>query len=345
MVLIIVCASVTGIYYQVIQFILGVNTDAILQETVYRIIFTISGNVLLWAVLFLLYRIFHNIGGGINPSYFLLITDFLCILLIELFFRLWNEHGIPPIMLAVGCIISLAIGIMTVVTHRIIARYAKEEQEYRYREMLMKETGEQLNDLKDIYSAMRRLRHDMNAYVNDIQQMIEKGEMTAQPEYFDSLKKQIAPLYSTGNVTLDSVLSVKLTKFQESGFEFRGTNLHYTGGMNITDAALCSLVANMLDNAHEALTMREDRPGDHYVYLQFAYHPGGLMIICENPLLGISPKMQKKSFFSKKTEPYHGLGISIMEQIVHDAHGQFDIVLSEDLFQILVVIPRKENGN
>ena len=67
------------------------------------------------------------------------------------------------------------------------------------------------------------------------------------------------------------------------------------------------------------------------------------MIICENPLLGIPPKMQKKSFFSKKTEPYHGLGISIMEQIVHDAHGQFDIVLSEDLFQILVVIPRKEN--
>lgn len=339
LVLIVVSLAVTGLYYQIIQLILGVNTDAILQQTIYRIIFTISGNAFLWAVLFLLYRIFRNSINGINPSYFLLITDFLCALLIDLFFHLLNEQEIPLISFALGCLISLIIGVMTVVTHRIITRYAKEEQEYRYREMMMKETGAQIEDLKDIYSSMRRLRHDMNAYVRDVQQMIDSGELTAQPEYFDSLMEQLTPLYSTGNTTLDSVLSVKLMKFQGSGFEFRGTNLHYTGGMNITDAALCSLIANMLDNAYEALTVRKNQPGDHYVYLQFAYNPGGLMIICENPLLGIPPKMQKKSFFSRKTEPYHGLGISIMEKIVHDADGQFDIILSDDLFQILVLLP------
>jgi hypothetical protein len=49
--------------------------------------------------------------------------------------------------------------------------------------------------------------------------------------------------------------------------------------------------------------------------------------------------MQDTSFFSQKSEPYHGLGISIMEKTVRDTGGQLDIVLADDLFRLLVVIP------
>ena len=80
-------------------------------------------------------------------------------------------------------------------------------------------------------------------------------------------------------------------------------------------------------------------PGDHYVYLAFSYNPGGLMIVCENPLLGKRPKTEKRRFLSSKEEPYHGLGISIMEKIAHDAGGQFDIVVTRELFRVIVLIP------
>ena len=63
------------------------------------------------------------------------------------------------------------------------------------------------------------------------------------------------------------------------------------------------------------------------------------MIICENPLLGIPPEMKKRSFLSRKAELHHGLGISIMRKITEDAGGQFDIVLSDDLFRVLAVLP------
>ena len=105
---------------------------------------------------------------------------------------------------------------------------------------------------------------------------------------------------------------------------------------------MCSLISNMIDNAIEALNERKDCEGDRYVYLQFTYSPAGLTIICENPLLGIPPKMQRSSFLSSKYEPYHGLGISIMKRIVDEANGTFEVAVNDDLFRVFVIIPSKK---
>ena len=95
----------------------------------------------------------------------------------------------------------------------------------------------------------------------------------------------------------------------------------------------------MIDNACEAMILRKDIPGEHYVLLHFSFNPDGMMIICENPTLGLPPKANEKKLFSVKTEPLHGLGISIMEKIVQEAGGQFDIKYSKDMFRIIVLIP------
>ena len=342
LVLIAVTRTVTALYYQVTFYILGLEMHALLQQTVYRILFTVSANLLLAIVLFILVKIFRKSAQQMNPSYLLLITVLMCVFLSEVFFKLGNENGIPHFWVLIGCLISLTIAVMSIVIQKIIMDFVRREQEYRYREELLKESGAQTEELKEMYTSMQRLRHDMNAYVRDIRKMIDTGELSDKPEFFEKLEKQLMPQYSTGNVALDSVLSVKVSKIRQSNIEFRGTNLHYAGGMNVTDAALCSLISNMLDNACEALNDRADRPGERFIYLQFAYNPAGLMIICENPLLGVPPKQRKRSFLSSKTEPYHGLGISIMKTITEDAGGQFDIVLSDDLFRILAVIPLKE---
>lgn len=345
LVLIAITRTVIALYYQVAYYILGLEMEALLQQTFNRIVFTISINIILGLILFILVRIFRKSAQKMDPSYLLLITILMCVFLSETFFMLGNEHGIPHFWVLIGCFISLTIAVMSIIIQRIIMRYVQRDQEYRYREALMRESGVQTEELKEMYVSMQRLRHDMNAYVRDMREMIRSGEADNKPEFFEELESQLTPQYSTGNVALDSILSVKVSKIQKGGVEFQGTNLHYTGGMNITDAALCSLVSNMLDNAFEALKERSEQPGKRYIYLQFSYGPAGLMIICENPLLGILPKIKRQSFFSNKADPYHGLGISIMKKITEDADGQFDIVLSDDLFRVLVLIPIKESDS
>ena len=52
--------------------------------------------------------------------------------------------------------------------------------------------------------------------------------------------------------------------------------------------------------------------------------------------------MVKTSFFTNKAEPYHGLGISIMERIANEASGHIEVTLYEDCFRVLAIIPPKE---
>lgn len=341
--LIVMVNGFIGISYQVFHLISGADADVMLQEGIQRLLFTLSVNILLGLFLFLITRFFHERNETVQPSQLLLIIVLLCGALVDIFFRLTDRFDLPLVWLSVGSLITVIIAVMVLITNRFFVRYIHIEQEYLYQKEILDSSERQINEMKEVYGSTLKLRHDMRAFVKDIQEMKRRGEIDNPPRYLDEMEKEVLPLYSTGNQALDSVLMIKAAKIQDAGIEFRGSNLHYTGGMNIRDAMLCSLISNMLDNAREALLERKDQPGERFICLEFNYSPAGLMILCENPLLSIPPKMVKKAFISKKAEPYHGLGISIMEKITRDAGGHLEVLLYEDSFRVLALIPPKNH--
>lgn len=340
-ILIIVSMGIVGISFQFASLIAGADVDELLASGSTRILFTLLSNFLIWLGLWLITRIFPKKSHSIRPPYLLLFAVLLCSFLVDVFFKLKNQYSIPLLWLFVGCIMSIAIAIIILINYRLLEKYEREKQLLQLQDEMLKEAYSQTEDLQHVYGSMMQLRHDMRSYVHDIQEMVKKGQLPKEPEYLKDLESQVLPLYSSGNQTLDSILAVKLNKLRANKIELRGSNLHYTGGMSISDFELCSLVSNMIDNAIEALNERKDRDGDRYVYLQFTYSPAGLTIICENPLLGIPPKMQRSSFLSSKYEPYHGLGISIMKRIVDAANGTFEVAVNDDLFRVFIIIPPK----
>ena len=339
MIMIIVVGGIPGIWFHITNLFLNVNTETLLQQTLPRIIFTISGNLVLFLTFLLITLSMRHYSRNETSSALLMIISLLCAFLIDTFFTLHNQDNMPTHYLFICCGTCLIIAILTLFTHKTILDYGMKEQEYRYREKLLKEIGTQAEGIKDIYNSMLKLRHDMNAYIKDLDSMILSDNLDEVPAYFEKMKSQMTPLFNSGNISLDSVLTVKLNKLRRNNIEFKPIGIHYTGGMNISDINLCSLISNMIDNACEAMILRKDIPGEHYVLLHFSFNPGGMMIICENPTLGLPPKANDKKLFSVKTEPLHGLGISIMEKIVQEAGGQFDIIYSKDMFRIIVLIP------
>ena len=339
MIMLIVVNGIPGIWFQITRLVLGVDTEMLLEQALPRIIFTLSGNLVLWLTFFTITLFFRRFSRGKSSSALLVLISFLCAFIIDIFFTLHNQYDIPTYYLFAGCAACLSITMLTLLTYRTISEYALKEQEFRYREKLLKEIGAQSESIREMYDSTLKLRHDMNAYIKDLDNMVQEKRLADVPAFFEKMASQLSPLYNTGNISLDSVLTVKLAKLKKADIDFRTSGIHYTGDMNISDIALCSLISNMLDNACEAMIKRADMPGDHYVYLAFSYNPGGLMIVCENPLLGKQPKTEKRRFLSSKEEPYHGLDISIMEKIAHDAGGQFDIVVTRELFRVIVLIP------
>ena len=258
---------------------------------------------------------------------------------IDLLFKLYFELTLPAKWLFSFGTLLVVIAVLTIIMYYIINQYAKKEEEYRYKERILRDSAAQVQELRGVYDSLIRLRHDMRSYVNDIHKTLEKGDLRGSYPYLNALEEKTANLFSTGNSALDSVLSVKLVKMQENNIEFRGSGLHYTGSLSLDDYALCSLISNMLDNAIEALIVRKDQPGEHFISLKFNYTASGLFIICENPLLGISPAKAKQGFRSRKEEPYHGIGISIMQKIAEDAKGQLDVAADDLAFHVLAFIP------
>lgn len=344
-ILVIISLGTIGISYQFFSILSGSDTNAFLTSGSTRILFTLTANFLIWLGLWLITRIFHKDAISTPPPYLLLTTVILCAFLIEVFFKFRNQYGIPLWGLFTGCGIVVAITIVTILNYRILEQYSCDKQTIMLQKEMLKEARSQSEDMQHVYGTMLQLRHDVRSFVHDVQEMVNNGQISRKTDFLDEIESRVLPLYSSGNQMLDSVLTVKLNKLQSNKIELKGTNLHYTSGMNISDFALCSLVSNMLDNAIEALNDRKDCEGDRYVYLQFAYSPAGLAIICENPLMGILPKMHRTSFLSKKYEPYHGLGISIMKRLVDEADGTFETVVSDDLFRVLAIIPPKDNDS
>ena len=267
MVMLICISSFAGLTYQIAGLVLNNNISIIQEPGIPRVIFTLLYSSLLFIIFYIMARFLPKQVNTIPSLLLLLSIDLICVFLIDLYFEFLFDNNIPLKGFFIASIFTTIIGILTIIMYIILGRYAKREQEHQYREILLQDSLSQAEDLRNVYDTMLRLRHDMRAYVTDVKDMISRGELKQSQPYLDNLEKQVADLFSTGNTALDSVLSVKYAKMQRNQIEFRGSGLHYTLQLRLSDYALCSLISNMLDNAIEALLVRKSLPGEHYVSL------------------------------------------------------------------------------
>jgi len=331
--------SIAGIYNYLHFFVTGYSSEEMLEASLPRLLFAVSANLILWLTFFFIARYANKKKHLLQPSPIPIVLFTLCIVQSDLFFRLQATYSFSLFWLFSGCLITLCITATSAIINHRIVRYEQQKQRILFLEEMLAATKSHSEEQQSVFESIRHLHHDMRSYFSDVRKMVEAGQIDSMPEYLNQIEEKIPPLFTSGNYVMDSVFLVKLSKMQQSGIQFRGTNLHYTNGLNIEDYAFCSLISNMLDNAIEALILRKNISNDLYVYLRFAYTSGGLIVICENPLFGVFPKSKENSFFSSKSEPYHGLGLSIMENIVSDAGGQLDVVADSNMFRVLVFIP------
>ena len=123
------------------------------------------------------------------------------------------------------------------------------------------------------YEALRRqheqvmmLRHDMMKHFQLLRQTTSDGKTA---EYLDGLmgeNEKIRPVIQSGNEMLDIILNGKLSAAADAGITVELVRTNAPGKLPLTDAELCSLVMNLLDNALEAAAAGVEQP---YIKLDF----------------------------------------------------------------------------
>lgn len=135
----------------------------------------------------------------------------------------------------------------------------EEKHKFEILEMRNNLLCENYNSLNEIYMSNSKLYHDLSNHLNVLYQLLEEGKTSDAQAYIKEISKPILQLSKavwTGIDVVDVVLNSKLQKMQELGIA-SDINVEFPQHSNILPNDLCTILANLLDNAIEAVEQLE----------------------------------------------------------------------------------------
>lgn len=241
-----------------------------------------------------------------NPSYFVLKYCF-------------------SIVVLVGMAILLKIGLKRI----LAAEERKAEQEY-------------FDEVNDRYQQLRMLKHDMNNHLSAALMLLNEGRIEDAKEYLKSLTEAADDLSltkSTGIRALDMILWNKMALAREKSIELRmQINDEYSEIIQ-SDYEMCSIFANILDNAIEAVEAGSDKT---WIKLVTKRQQNMIFIYCENPYISLDLELENENYVTtKKDKENHGMGLKQIAHIAKKYGGTVKMDTAEGMFKISVLMNRR----
>ena len=189
------------------------------------------------------------------------------------------------------------------------------------------------------YETMRRqhqqvmmLRHDMAKHLSLLRQMTGETEVA---DYLDELigqNEKIRPVLQSGNQMLDIILNGKLTAAADAGIKIEIARMQAPEKLPLSDAELCSLLVNIMDNAVAAAAA----PGVEQPYIRLDAHlkNGFFVFSCKNS----ATQEWMQATKTQNTEPKHGLGLKIIRQISQRYGDLMETERGPDSYKVTLAI-------
>ncbi len=228
------------------------------------------------------------------------------------------------LMMAVSLTVAVVESIRGEILRRAEARMLTERQ---------KLSSESYEAMRQHNEQVMMLRHDMMKHYHLLRQMTDGGPAAA---YLDELMEQnekIRPVVQSGNEIIDIILNAKLSAAESARIKTDITRVSAPAVLPLSDAELCSVIMNLLDNALAAASA----PGVDAPYIQLDLHSkGGFFVFsCKN---AASQKWIEGT--SKHHTGFgHGLGMKIVRQIVQRRDGLLEVETDKDSYKVLLAFP------
>ena len=241
----------------------------------------------------------------------------------------WQFDGHSP-----GMLLQPLAGIMTAAAlFTALAEAIRREIARRTEARLLIQRGELA---QSSYEVMRRqheqvmmLRHDMMKHFQVLRQTVTDEKSAAYLDELIGENEKIRPVVQSGNEMLDVILNAKLSAAADAGIAVEIARMKAPDKLPLSDAELCSLVMNLLDNAIEgAVALGVERP---YIKLDFSVKEHFFALFCEN-----STTM---GHIQKETAPGRGLGLKIIKQIVAQYDDLLETEYGTDYYSVKLAIP------
>ena len=198
-------------------------------------------------------------------------------------------------------------------------------------------------DLERLKSDLRAQRHD---YLNHLQVVYGLMEL----EEYDELKNYLAPIYKgmmktgkalkTKNPAVNALLRAKMEEAESKGIDFYVEVTSDLSGLKAEPWELCKVLANLMDNAITAL---EAIPSEKKLRVDIGEDRDSYRFSVANNGPAIPEELQESIFregFTTKKESGHGMGLSIVTQVLKTYKGTISLSSTEEETVFRIRIPK-----
>ena len=191
--------------------------------------------------------------------------------------------------------------------------------------------------INKIYGEFRSFRHDYKNHVLCLRGLIAADKKDEALEYMNTMQDMSSVgknKYHTGNVIIDALLDDKSDKAEKvrTKLDFEGV----VPSSGISNADLCIIMANAIDNAIEACS-KDESENEKIIKVDSDFRQGYFFLRVSNPMFEeVKFKGKNKVVTSKADKEHHGFGVA---NIVHTAEkhgGTADISTDNGQFTIEV---------
>ena len=194
----------------------------------------------------------------------------------------------------------------------------------------LKESFDSLNRLNE------KLRMDRHDYLNHLQVVYGLMELEEYDEMSSYLKKVYKELLKTGKAiktskaAINALFAAKMAEAEKNGVELVIEVKSALKNLDVEDWELCKILSNLIDNAMKALEDSEKE--EKRIRIDIMEDREMYVFSVENNGPEIPEHLQKKIFqkgFSSKKEEGHGMGLSIVTEILEKNGGNIELKSDE----------------
>ncbi len=228
----------------------------------------------------------------------------------------------------------------------------------------LSDMAEHVQEIERLYDKIRSVRHDMNNYIADMEQLLSLSMQNESPneaedifdnmengfykarrseteKYLCSMKTALDGLtfrYSTGNPVTDVITNRKYYECEKFGISFM-SDFIYPEKLGIEAFDLGILMNNTLDNAIEACKKCENVEGIK-INLH-SYNKGRMFFIriensCNVNRLAYTQSGELKT--DKEDEWMHGIGLKNIKSVVEKYYGTMSYEIRDEVFYMTVML-------
>ena len=195
-------------------------------------------------------------------------------------------------------------------------------------------------EAKELREELRRERHELKNRYFYIRTLLAEEKFTEADKYLESVIGHISDdlgTIETGNALLDYLLSRKLGEAKRLNIKVT-TEIALPKEFGIDSEALCTVLANLLDNAIEASRTVQSPEIRVSMKCTGGYLAAKIANRVDKDVLSLNPNLET----TKKDSANHGFGFRIIRKTVEKQNGLFSVSVENGYFVADLMLPAEQ---